>query len=88
MCEYTGTAGLITGRVQQKGQTGEIFMHISSQRSEHPKIHVIIPAACLSFLTLGSLSMYGIPEHYSLALATAAFTFTIGMITVFWRAKP
>ena len=88
MSEYTGSAGLATRKVQQKGQTEEIFMHISSQRSEHHKIHVILPAACLSFLTLGSLSIYGIPEHYSLTLAAAAFTFTVGMIMVYWRAKP
>jgi hypothetical protein len=87
MSAYTGTAGLATRKYSRMDRP-EIFMHISTQQSEHQKIAGVIPAACLSFLTLGSLSIYGIPEHYSLALAAAALTFTLTLIMVFWRAKP
>ena len=87
MSEYTGTAGLATKKYSRMDRP-EIFMHITSQRLEHQKILGVIPAACLSFLTLGSLSVYGIPAHYSLTLAASLLAFTLITIMVLWRAKP
>jgi hypothetical protein len=48
----------------------------------------ILPAACLSFLTLGSLSVFGVPENYLPAISLVAVFITLTLIMVLVRAGP
>jgi hypothetical protein len=66
----------------------EIFMHTSLSITENKKTLVAISAACLSFLTLGSVSVYGIPENYLVTLSTLTIIITVILIMVLWRSKP
>ena len=46
------------------------------------KLHGIVPAACLSILTLGALSMYGAPSDYFLTMAVLVVLLTLGAVTL------
>jgi hypothetical protein len=60
----------------------EICMHTSLSITENKKTLVAISAACLSFLTLGSVSAYGIPENYLVTLSTLTIIITVILIMV------
>jgi hypothetical protein len=63
-------------------------MDTSSSITENKKALVAIPATCLSFLTLGSLSIYGTPDNYVLTLLSMTIIITSILIMVLWRSKP
>lgn len=63
-------------------------MNTSSTISQHQKMMSMVPAACLSFLTLGSLSVYGPPENFLLTLSGLAVFISLILIVAFVRAKP
>jgi hypothetical protein len=63
-------------------------MHTSSELSKNQKIISIFPAACLSLLTLVSLSISGRPENYPMTLAIFTVFITLIFIVALIRARP
>ena len=66
----------------------EFFMHTSSTISENKKTLVLILAACYSFLALGSLSIYGIPNNYLVTLSALTIVICVVMTLVLCRTIP
>lgn len=48
----------------------------------------LVPAACLSLLTLVNLSAYGRPEDFPLTLAILVVVITTTLVMALVRAKP
>ena len=51
------------------------------------KISAVVPAACLSFLTLGSISIYGIPGDFLLPALFLIAICTLTTVIVFLRVN-
>ncbi len=47
----------------------------------------IIPAACLSFLTLGTISVYGNPGDLTATIFALGTIFVLALVMVFFCAK-
>jgi uncharacterized membrane protein len=62
-------------------------MHTSSTIIDNKKDLVAIPAACLSFLTLWSLSIYRTPDNYLVTLSVLTMVITVVLILVLWKTK-
>jgi hypothetical protein len=51
------------------------------------KISAVVPAACLSLLTIGSVSVYGIPGDISMPALFLIAICTLIMVVVFLRVN-
>jgi hypothetical protein len=84
LSRYSGSGNLMDSKMDEPEN---LHAHILLNFRKQKKL-VVIPAACLSFLTLGSLSFCSAPDNYPVTLSTLTILLSLVPILVLWRTLP